>query len=292
MDAIYIDNTPRECGQLVPGGYYLSSADMFSADGALNIVAYPFGDGLDDVLLCGSMPSRGMVEVNPAASFSRLSLIAAGDPFEPAEYEADMYGRLTNAVTRHGLFDHVGDNNYTPSLFIKELIERGPNRHVTPEFARRIALLLPLPVFFTTKLPVFRSSSELTAVMDIAESLIDGFHSQARYLGANWGRESWGMYASENQDPGRDHFMLAVLGLMHKVHKRNWHLVQHDPYWKDVRAFMDSLTYEEQPFVASWMLRAIKIVEQGEEATYTAADEKDGIIPAIPTSAQDFKETK
>lgn len=285
MDAVYIDPSPRGCGDLVEGGYYLSAADMFSPGGNLWIATYPLGDGLDDTLLCGSMPPRSMLEVNPAATFTRLALIRPEDPVRFTGSEDALYERLKSAVTTHGVFDHVGGNNYTASAFIRELIERGPNRHVPADFARRMAQLVPLPVFFTTRLPVFRSGSEIRAVMDIAESTIDQYDRNTKHFGANWLRPNWGMYAASNQDPGRDHFMLAVIGLMHKVHPRNFGLVKHDPYWQEVRQFMDSLSYEEQPFVASWFLRAIKIM--GEGVSYTDADQQAGIVPAIPAEKED-----
>ncbi len=131
---IEIEDDPRGCGNLVPGGYYLSAVDCFAAAGALQAVTFPFGDGLSDVVSCaGSVPSRGMLLINPAATFATQFLVRAEAPPDSSE----LYTRLTNQVMAEGLVDHVGSRHYTAASFAIELAERMPNRRVHPDLARR-----------------------------------------------------------------------------------------------------------------------------------------------------------
>ena len=271
---VEIDDAPRGCGNLVPGGYYLSAVECTSAMGALQAVTFPFGDGLNEVVSCaGSVPARGMLRINPAATFATKSIVRFETPVNETAIGAE-YGRLAQAVLTEGLADHVGSRHYTAKAFAAELFERMPNRRVHPDVARQLAGRLPLPVVFThSQIPWFRSQEEIEQAMEYCYEFMD--RERVLHYGANWLREEWGIFA--RQDDGRDHFMLPILGLLDKL-RRDWRHLSRVPYWQEVRGFFDSLQYEEQPFAISWFVRAIRIVDEDHPPTQEDADA--GIVAA------------
>lgn len=268
---IEIQDEPRGCGSLVPGGYYLSAVDCTTAMGSLQAVTFPFGDGMDNVVHCaGSVPIRGMLLINPAATFAAQEVVRAEAPVTPA----DLYQKLTDQVLPQGLIDHVGSRHYTACGFAQELFERMPNRRVHPDLARNLAGKLPLPVVFThSEIPLFRSPSEIAQALGYCEQFMSG--DRDFHFGANWLREGWGVFA--NQDDGRDHFMLPICGMLDKL-RRDWQHLHTIPWWRDVKAFFDGLQYEEQPFAISWFIRAIRIVDEDHPPTQADADA--GILAA------------
>ncbi len=273
---IEIEDDPRGCGNLVPGGYYLSAVDCLSADGALQAVTFPFGDGLSDVVSCaGSVPSRGMLLINPAATFATQFVVRAEAPPEGGE----LYDQLATRVLTKGLIDHVGSRHYTAASFAMELAERMPNRRVHPDLARRLADKLPLPVVFThSQVPWFRSQDEIEQALAYCRQFMDP--ERQFHFGANWLRQEWGVFA--NQDDGRDHIMMPILGMMDKL-RRDWQYIQNVPFWQEVKSFFDGLNYEEQPFAISWFVRAIRIVDEDHPPKQSDADA--GILAAKAVKA-------
>ena len=272
---VVIDDLPRGCGHLVPGGYYLSSVGCDSKFGTLQNVTYPFGDGTDNVIYCkGVVPSRGMLLVNTAATFALQSVTqfdASSLSFRDGQ--RNLYESLCQRVLDIGLIDHVGTRHYTPVQFIAELYDRMPNRRIHPELARKLANLLPLPVVFThSHIPVFRDERE----RDVALALYEEYAelNDVR-LDTNWMLDDWGVFA--NNYDGRDHYMLPILALLDKV-TRDWQQLAHSGYWRRVKKYFDSLTYAEQPFAISWFVQAIRIVNDGHELTQ--ADVSAGIKSA------------
>lgn len=274
----------RGCGNLVDGGYYLSGAGCFAPNGAFHVVAYPFGDGLDDVVYCGkSVPARGMLEINPAATFARLSVVVPGaEAITP--FEQVLYDNLVGKLGKRGLIDHVGSEHYSPTQFINELVTYGPNRRVRPDVARQLAPYLPVVVVFThSDIPVFRNTAEIETALDLCQQAFDLFDPDDQHLGANWKRPAWGCYAASGQQTGSDHFMLPLLGLREKVY-REWEYLQGRPFWERARQYFEGLQYEEQPFAISWFLRAIRVVD--EENPLTPADQKAGVMAARKREAE------
>lgn len=279
---IEIENAPRGCGNLVPGGYYLSSVGCTSAMGALQAVTFPFGDGLRDVVYCGSVPSRGMLLINPAATFTARSVVLTEAPVQFSGEQDELYGRLGNAVLTEGLIDHVGSRHYSAASFATELHERMPNRRVHPDLARKIADKLPLPAIFThAQIPVFRDGDEIEQAFDYCYRFIE--EDRQFHYGANWRREGWGVFAS--QDDGRDHFLMPVLGMLGKL-RRDWQHMHHVPWWQEAKAFFDGLQYAEQPFAISWFVQAIRIVD--EEHRLTRADADAGILAARAVQTEEY----
>lgn len=267
---VEIENAPRGCGDLVPGGYYLSAVDCFAAAGALQAVTFPFGDGLGNVVSCaGSVPSRGMLLINPASTFATQFVVRAETPPEGGE----LYDRLTNQVLAEGLVDHVGSRHYTAKSFAQELYERMPNRRVHPNLARQLAQKMPMPVVFThSQMPWFRSQGEIDQAMEFCQQFTG---DRTFHYGPNWLRPEWGVFAS--QDDGSDHFMLPILGMMDKL-RQDWRHIRGVAWWQEVKAFFDGLEYEEQPFAISWFVRAIRIVDEDHPPTQADADA--GILAA------------
>lgn len=266
-----IEDVPRGCGNLVPGGYYLSSVDCAIATGELQLVTFPFGDGLTEVVACGdAVPKRGMLLINPAATFATKSVVRVEAP----PIGGELYGSLAKRVLTEGLVDHVGSRHYTAASFAMELFERMPNRRVHQDVARKLADKLPLPVVFThSQMPWFRGNDEIEQALDYCRQLINGDNTW--YIGANWLRDGWGVF--EKQDDGRDHFMMPILGIMDRL-QREWQQLHAIPWWQEVKAFFDGLQYEEQPFAISWFVRAIRIVDDEHQMTQGDADA--GILAA------------
>lgn len=276
---VEIEDDPRGCGNLVPGGYYLSAVDCFAAAGALQAVTFPFGDGLGNVVSCaGSVPPRGMLLINPAATFATQFLVRA----EVRPEGGELYDRLIGQVLAEGLVDHVGSRHYTAASFATELHERMPNRRVHPDVARQLAQRLPLPVVFThSQVPWFRHQDEIDQAMEFCQQFTG---DRTFYYGPNWLRPEWGVFAS--QDDGRDHFMLPILGMLDKL-RREWRHIQNVTWWQVVKAFFDGLEYEEQPFAISWFVRAIRIVDEEHPPTREDADAGILAAKAVNTEADD-----
>jgi len=285
---IEIVDVERGCGHLVPGGYYLSSADCFSSSGGFHAVTYPFGNGFNQLIDCSIVKPRNMMTVNPAASFV-IGGITKPDmtPKSWSYQDGALYSGLAGRIGRLlGLVDHVGSNYYpTPSQFTEELFEHGPNRHLPGAVVKQIAKMLPLPVIFTHRMvPVFKSAEQIARLMACCEAKMDSFRADERHYGPNWLREKWG--ALRSYDRGGDHFMIPAMQLLDTYASRRHNLDPDDLVWQEVGRIADDIYYEEQPFAISWFLRAIKIVD--EKHPIDEADRRAGIIAAHPTKPEEI----
>lgn len=271
----------RGCGHLVPGGYYLSSVGCDSRMGSLQAVTFPFGDSLKDIVFCkGVVPSRGMLLIDPAATFTLQSITTPTKLLALQGDEADLYHSLRERVLEVGLIDHVGRRHYTSAEFTSELYDRMPNRRVHPDVARKIAPMLPLPVIFThSQIPVFRSSDERGQALSLYQEYAE---LGDVFIDTNWMRPEWGLFA--HHDDGRDHFMIPILALLDKL-TRDWQQLAHSPWWRKVKEFFDSLQYAEQPFAISWFVQAIRIVNDDHDLTTHDCDS--GIKAAIAVPAEE-----
>lgn len=286
----------RGCGSLVDEGYYLtaSGVGMIGAGGPLWVQTPTFGSGLDDLnggnlFACQLVPNLGMVEIDPAASMLDGNATAAGDSI----FEGyDVYEDLQARVGRVALADHVGKKHYTPTAFIKELERIGPNRKVSPDFARYLAEsgLLPIPIiFFHDDIPIFDTVDQRDDVYVWASILINHrVDDNDGYL-SSWSHKDWGYYST--YFGGRSHYMRVVLEGLDKFNSSDESHIRHiygDQQFEDMKETFGNLEFERQAFAASWLVDSVKVTTSG-KSNLNEKDINSGILQAKPGVAVDLQ---
>jgi hypothetical protein len=250
----YFGNPKRGCGTKKKDAFYLEGGEL-SRQGELWAGTWFLGSGLFDDLDTArgcniTIPPRQMGVYNLPATIANGQLEIATGKFVPVDQEnVNVYNRLRGQkrLKRIGIFDHVGTSHYSPWSFADEIMQLGPSRRVTPEFALFVAALIrrigPVPVLFThSKMPVFEASEDRDAAI---RSL--GIDTEILHLDPTWMRVKFGMYSDMYN--GHRSYLIPVL--------KELALGTSVPM---------GIQFCEQPFVASWYTRV----------TYTLPD--DGMI--------------
>lgn len=275
-DTIYHPNPERGCGTKKPGGFYLEAgfADR-SSGGILNAWTWMLGEGVEGGVNCAiTIPPRRMVMGNAAATLTVGEFISADMPTSGIETVSGMrevYGSLITQVGDLALFDHVGSVHYSAYGFVREVETYGPSRRVPPLIAEEIVKQLPMMIVFThSRAPLFRDEAQRdTAVALVCE--FDGWtRTEDLYFGANWLREEWGVFAS--QQNGSDHYLIPILSMLDRIEKRKG-LGLHEVLRK-AEAFFADVPFVEQVIGASWITRVGYVPDGTEDPTATAVTRK------------------
>lgn len=282
-----VNNAPRHCGTMVDQGYYFGAS--VSGFGMLRAAWYPFGDFIDRFIDCANTPAVGQFIGHfplSAAVWSAQQYATrkqAMQMFAPEVFSRPQYTGLARKFGTLCLFDHVGANNYTPRMFVAELLERGPNRHTSPQTAREIAQLTlrtdsggntwhaPFPIIFTAKLPVFRSVRVRDA---LGETLLE-------WAGIRETEYTWeptflnGLSPNVDEYGGQTHFGTLLIHAMHVIEKGN-QVQKDDANLKRIARVLENSLMVEQPFVGSTITTVHKF-----NGTLTDSDVRSGIVSSF-----------
>lgn len=250
----YEPNPQRGCGFKVENAFYLEGE--IRPGGSLHSWVWCLGDGLEDVAPV-AVPPRAIVGANPAASIVEGTLTE--NPYEPAEWNADLYERLLQSMPHQGVADHVGANNYSAWSFAQETSWHGASRRVPPAQAKALGLYIfengPIPALYThSRVPAFRNETERERAIVFTRDLYNTDFTDYWIREASWQNTGWGMYARKNQDRGEAHYLIPVLRMVDKL-DCHWGSVSDLDVWQEAKAFFDSLRYVEQTIGLSWLTR-------------------------------------
>ena len=291
MLAIAVNNSPRECGTMVDGGYYFGAS--VSPFGTLRVAWYPFGDFVSRFIDCDMIPSVGQF----IGHFPLSAAVWSAQPYATNAQLKAMYPesvlnrpRFKNIFRAFGtgicLFDHVRANNYTPYSFLQEMLERGPNRHTAPVTAHEIARHTvredelgnrwptPFPIIFTQPLPVFRSERVRNAVGDL---LLKWANIEDRVLTWEPTIEN-GLSPRIDEYDGSDHFGTLLIHAMH-IAKRGNAAQRKDEALMRIMGIVDNGMFVEQPFCGSLITNIHKF-----NGTLSDDDRRSGIVSSFARS--------
>lgn len=257
----YHPNPPRGCGTKVPGGFYAEGS--VGPGGTLSSWTWMLGSHVDGEINCVvNIPPRLMKSGDPAASLLLGEFFGADIPFAAVVDQLDSpdvmraeYAALAGRVGRVGLFDHVGETNYTPWQFARECAFYGPSRRVPPSLARQLVNQTPLPIIFAAKLPMMRT-------IDVRDEILNVIDRDIATTVPTWTHPKFSMSARDpERNSGADHFMTWVLSAMDGRIGR----VDEDATRKDLIAAMSKKQPRQQTvFGASWITQ-LSYVLTGEE---------------------------
>lgn len=239
-----ITNKQRGCGFLRPGMCYLQGdgSDVGSLSPLVWVLGSHVIDGGSNVFPV--VPPRGVSLFDPELTLDREELYEyiVGRQLRDARsmgdhrYAGSGKPQLERLSERHpmAIIDHVGESNYTPLSFAEELLRLGPSRAVQASVARMIAPYLPMRIFFTMRVPFFRTERHRDEFWDAHMSsdrfeagdanLLARLESLGRHwsFDATWSQPEWGW--SVHDDNGSSHYMIPVLALHQRSGNRGMYL--------------------------------------------------------------------
>lgn len=239
-----IANNQRGCGFLRPGICYLQGEA--GDNGTLAPLVWVLGshviDGGSNVF--PRVPPRGVSLFDPELTLDREELYEynVGRQLRDARimgdhrYAGSGKPQLERLSERHpmAIIDHVGESNYTPLSFAAELMRLGPSRAVTASIAKMIAPYLPMRIFFTMRLPFFRTERHREAFCTthlFQDGLVmDDVVLLAQFLSVRddwsfdptWSLPQWGWRA--NEDNGSWHYMIPTLAVQQRTGNRGMYM--------------------------------------------------------------------
>ena len=277
---VYIDTSPRECGDAIDGGYYFGSS--MSGFGTIKPIHWVLGDFCDDIIDASLIPGPGQYKTHIP-----LSAVTGGmrqwesarvmrEMYKPEVFQRPLYEALRSNFGTFGLFDHIGASHYTPYSFAKELNERGPNRRTSPAFAREVAELTggrPFPIWFTAKLPAFHDTEQRDIVEELLKDWLteptDGYSWEP-----TWKRENFGPRVRHNN--GSDHYGRHLIAALHAAERGN-SAARSDTLLVQLRRICDKMQWVEQAFCGSVITMTHKY--HGSDNTYLSSDDRrSGIV--------------
>ena len=234
-----VSNRARGCGKLKRGGCYLQGRK--GPGGNLKswswVLGEPWFGGRN---LYADNPSRSIIQFNGVVSLLSDEIVESiylpdSDQYAEREHLAHIPARC--------LLDHVGAAYYTPWQFAMETDIRGPSRRVTPDFAAMIAEIgIPIPIFFTHKIPVCES---VERAVEYATALLLE-RADVSVLTPTWHDRRWGI--TSGKYAGGDHLWMGVLRIL-----------------DDEPQYLESLPASlEMIFGVSWITEAVYVAREGE----------------------------
>lgn len=277
---VYIDTSPRGCGDPVDGGYYFGAS--ISGFGTLQTIHWVLGDFCDDIIDASIIPGPGQYQAHIP-----LSAVTGGmrqwetprvmrEMYSPEVFKKPLYEALGKNFGSFGLFDHVGAAHYTPHSFAEELRERGPNRRTSPKLAQEVASLTngsPFPIWFTAKLPVFQDIGQRDIVEEILKDWLveptDGYSWEP-----TWKRENFGPRIQHNN--GSNHYGRHLIAALHAAERDNRN-AEPDQLLVQLSRICGKAQWVEQTFCGSIITMTHKY--HGSDSTYlSGSDRRSGIV--------------
>lgn len=254
-----IPNPTRRCGRLREGGYYLQS-EVF-AGGTLAAWTWVLGRHV-----VGERPTL-YVDVPPRAAvlFNPLATLSTGFQIMDTSFEVEEAPAHLQHVGYLGVLDHVGSRYYTPWTFAEECRLLGPSRRVPESLMRRIAPLLPLPVFFAhADVPVFESFPR--AQHFLLEFACVGLDEVT--FNPTWENPTWGLRRGDVR--GEDHFVVSVLRTLDGARQNG-----------TLRGLSDTLRPEVYQIIfgVSWFTRGVYVLRDGEDDLFDPSLGRAGVVP-------------
>lgn len=267
----YHADPTRRCGRKKKGGFYMEGG-AGSSFGTLFPWTWALPSGLVSDAGSFPVPPRKPLFADIAATLTSNelfeltgdSVIAKISNYSPSADEKDLYSAMKKATRTLGAVDHVGVNSYTPFSFSKEVRELGPSRRITPATARITADVIqrhgPIPILFTSSMPLFRSLSHIRegqALIDsIATTPVDW--SGLEYY-RSWQGDNWGQYRMNQH--GGNHWLIPFLRWADAVLlPEHWLATKESEPHKRLKDFLkDSVVWAEQPLGLSWIVNCTYI---------------------------------
>lgn len=270
-------NTPRGCGTLKPGGFYLRG--LYSATGTLHPLTWVLGDGINgDGHPFVQVPPLKVMEIDPAASlyFGELRKMK---PAGMTGDDLDEYNVLVRKTRIAGIADHVGEQFYTAYAFVKELRDMGASRRVAPDFAYLVNRLVrkhgAVPILFThPRIPVFGSKGNVEEALKLSLEYFPEFFSDDVDLWWHraWLHPDWGMHV-RNRWQGWGHVMIPILALVDAA----WKAKKGSRYY-EARRTIQSWRYQESWVCATWINRVAYVLPESRVVPKEVSEAKLAII--------------
>ena len=264
-----ISNPDRGCGNLVEGGFYLQAT--FSRQGDLLPVTWALGHNIyGGQNLSMRVPPREDLLIDPEMTIDRCDLVhyTSGQAMRMAGEYLGSGQRQLQRLGDIALIDHVGMNNYTAWSFASEVMKFGPSRKIAPKMAKLIADSMPMRIFFTADIPIFKTAEQRDDyIRATGISLQDNVGYEP-----TWKYDAWGARLDEYDDadtiPSKSGSWNYTIPILKHLDK--------EKEWLDIQPI-------ESVYFFSWITKVCYIVPSDQDE----ADVPDDILNAgiVPVRA-------